>query len=220
MKNANKVIDCLMTLLLLLLMAYSLIGELFHEITGTLMLILFLAHTWLHRKWWKTVPKGRYTAYRAVITVLNLLLLVLMLAEPLSGIAMSHHLYTFLPLSGIAGTAREIHLVLAYWSFILMSFHLGLHINIVIPAVWKKKEKQPAVRWIGGILLLLISAYGVYAFIHRGLPGYMFMQTMFAFFDFSEPVLLFLFDYLAIMILFAATGYYIGKLLRRSKVLT
>ena len=137
----NRVIDCLMTLLLPHLMAYSLIGETIHEVIGTAMLVLFIFHLILHWKWWKMIPKGRYTAYRTLLTVLNLLLLVLMLAEPLSGIAMSHHLYTFLPLTGIAGTARGIHLILAYWSFVLMSFHLGVHINMVIPAVWKKKEK-------------------------------------------------------------------------------
>ena len=213
----NRVIDLLMTLILPLLMAYSLIGETFHEVIGTVMLVLYVLHLFLHRRWWKAVPKGRYNAYRAFITFLNLILLVLMLTQPLSGIAMSHHLYTFLPFTGIAATARDIHLVLGYWSYVLMSAHLGLHMEWVIRGITKGKEQKQAIPWIGRILVFLISAYGIYAFIKRGLPGYMFMQTMFAFFDFGEPVLFFIADYLAVMVLFAAAGYYIGKLLKRNR---
>ena len=32
-------------------MAYSLIGELFHEIDGITLFILFIIHHWLNRKW-------------------------------------------------------------------------------------------------------------------------------------------------------------------------
>ena len=206
-----------MVLSLPLLMAYSLIGELFHEIAGTVMLGLFIAHLILHRRWWKAVPKGKYNAYRAFITVLNLTLLIMMLLQPLSGIAMSHHLYTFLPLSGVAALARDIHLVLGYWSYVLMSLHLGLQMGPMIRGMARGRERKPARQWAGRIPVLLVSAYGVYAFIKRGLPGYMLLQTRFAFFDFGEPVLFFLADYLAVMVLFAAAGYTIGKLLKNKK---
>ena len=211
-----------MVLLLLLLMAYSLIGETFHEAAGTAMLVLFTVHLVLHRKWCKALPKGKYTAYRTFITVLNILLLVLMFAQPLSGIAMSHHLFTFLKLTGIAGTSRAVHLVAAYWSFVLMSIHLGLHMDIMIKGLTaQEKDRQTEQAGTGlrivRIVILLVSAYGVYAFIKRGLPGYMFLQTMFAFFDFSEPVVFFIADYLAIMVLFTAAGYCIGKLLKAKR---
>ena len=63
-----------------------------------------------------------------------------------------------------------------------------------------------------------ISVYGIYAFIRRGFPGYMFMQTMFAFFDYGEPKLYFFADYLAIMVLFAICGHYAALLLKRNNV--
>ena len=96
-----------------------------------------------------------------------------------------------------------------------MSIHMGLHMDLVIRGITKGKEQNRAIQWIGRILVFFISTYGIYAFITRGLPGYMFMQTMFAFFDFGEPVVFFIADYLAVMVLFAAAGYYIGKLLKR-----
>ena len=197
-----------MTLALPLLMAYSLIGETFHEITGTLMLLLFLTHIWQHRRWWKAVPNGRYTPYRTLLTAVDLILLVMMLAQPLSGIAMSHHLHTSLPFGGVAATAREIHLLLGFWSYVLMSFHLGLHLNMMLPAALRGKK---AVR----LTVLGISLYGIYAFIRREFPAYMFRQTMFAFFDFAEPLLFFLLDYLAIMVLFAALGHGVGRLVKQ-----
>ena len=69
---------------------------------------------------------------------------------------------------------------------------------------------------------VLISGYGVYAFIRRGFPGYMSGSTMFAFFDTSEPLILFFIDYVAVMILFALLGaltaYLLGKLAKKSGV--
>lgn len=54
----------------------------------------------------------------------------------------------------------------------------------------------------------LISLWGLYAFIHRELGIYLLLQTAFVFFDFEEPLALFLLDYLAIMGLLAVIGYY------------
>ena len=61
----------------------------------------------------------------------------------------------------------------------------------------------------------LFDVYGIYAFIRREFPAYMFRQTMFAFFDFAEPLLFFLLDYLAIMVLFATLGHGVGRLVKQ-----
>ena len=87
-KTANIIIDLSMVVLMPLLMAYSLIGEEFHEIIGTLIFILFIVHHILHLKWWKAIPRGKYNAYRISITVFNIILLIVMFLQPLSGIAL------------------------------------------------------------------------------------------------------------------------------------
>ena len=69
MKTKRRIIDTAMVLLLPLLMAYSLIGEAFHEVAGTLMLVLFLLHHWMNRAWWKNLFKGRYSPQRVFQTV-------------------------------------------------------------------------------------------------------------------------------------------------------
>lgn len=45
------IIDICMTICLLMLMAYSLVGEKAHEWIGMAMLILFVTHHILNRKW-------------------------------------------------------------------------------------------------------------------------------------------------------------------------
>ena len=212
-KTANIIIDLSMVVLMPLLMAYSLIGEEFHEIIGTLIFILFIVHHILHLKWWKAIPRGKYNAYRISITVFNIILLIVMFLQPLSGIALSKHIYTFLQLKGVAATARTIHIICAYGCYVLLSLHLGLHTDQIIQPL-KSKKSFAKMKWIGRAVFILIAAYGIYAFIHRGFWGYMSGKTMFAFFDFSESRVLFIVDYLAVMTLFAVIGNYLSKLLK------
>ena len=195
-----------MVLLLPLLMAYSLIGEAFHEVAGTLMLALFLLHHWMNRTWWKNLFKGQYSPQRVFQTVLNLLLLIFMIVQPLCGILISKHLYTFLPTDGVSSVARAIHLPLANWGFVLMSFHAGTHLDTMLP-----KEKKAIILDI----LAAISIYGIYAVFKRQIPAYMILRLPFAFFDYSEARIFFFADYLSVMVLFATLGFllfqWIGK---------
>ena len=195
-----------MVLLLPLLMAYSLIGEAFHEVAGTLMLVLFILHHWMNRTWWKNLFKGQYLPQRVFQTVLNLLLLVFMIVQPLCGILMSKHLYTFLPTDGGSSVARVVHLPLANWGFVLMSLHAGTHLGSMLP---KGRKNAVVLGCLGAVAL-----YGVYAFVKRQIPTYMFLKLSFVFFDYSEPRVFFFADYFAVMILFAMLGYEIMKLLK------
>ncbi|MDE7193007.1 MAG: hypothetical protein K2O14_03450, partial [Oscillospiraceae bacterium] len=61
-----------------------------------------------------------------------------------------------------------------------------------------------------------IAGYGVYAFIKRDLAQYLFLKTQFVFFDFEEPLIFFILDYMAIMGLFVFVGHYISVILRRA----
>ena len=212
-KTANIIIDLSMVVLMPLLMAYSLIGEEFHEIVGSVIFVLFIFHQILHLKWWKAIPRGKNHPYRVFITAFNIVLLIVMFLQPLSGIALSKHIYTFLQLKGVAATARTIHMICAYWCYVLLSLHLGLHTDQIIRPL-KSKKSFGIIKWIGRIVFIAIAAYGIYAFIHRGFWGYMSGRTMFAFFDFSESRVLFIADYLAVMTLFAVIGNYLGKLLK------
>ena len=219
MKNKIRIIiDISMTVLLPLLMAYSLIGETFHEVVGTLIFVLFIVHHIINRKWYGALFKGKYNTRRIFQTALDMLLLVFMLLQPISGILMSKHLYTFLPALPISAQARRIHMMLAYWDYVLLCIHAGTHLAVPLRKLFMKSKRIfAAVCAVSSC----ISVYGCAAFIKRGFPGYMLGSTMFAFFDYSEPRTFFFLDYLAIMVLFMMTGclavYGLSKINRKRK---
>ena len=209
-KTVKTILDILMTAALPVLMTYSLVGETLHEIVGSAMLVIFITHHILNRKATVAMFKGRQTPARIVNTALNIILFAVMILLPVSGIVMSKHLYTFLPTFGISGTARIIHLLLSYWGFALFSLHLGLHADI-----WLNRLKKNAAYILLAVVLTLIAAFGVYAFIVNRQYEYMFLQTQFVFFDFDKPQILTFGEYLSMIVLFAWIGYWMKELLRR-----
>ena len=105
------VVDVWMTLLLLFLMGYQLWGEVAHEWAGAGMLVLFLAHHILNRGWYKSLFKGRYMPMRVFQVLVDMLLLAAMAAQMYSGIAMSRHVFAFLPVDGGMALARRLHIL-------------------------------------------------------------------------------------------------------------
>ncbi|MBR1811390.1 MAG: DUF4405 domain-containing protein [Clostridia bacterium] len=217
MKKLRMIVNISMTVVLLCLMAYSLVGELAHEILGTAMFVLFTVHHILNRKWFGALTKGRYNAFRILQTALVFALILTVLASAVSGIVMSRYVYTFLPISGGAALARQVHLVCAYLNFILMSLHLGLHWNLMISAMGEKKERSAVRTWIARGLAFAFAGYGIYAFIKRQIGSYLFLRSQFVFFDTAEPLFFFFFDYVAIMGLFVCIGHYLAQLTKRFK---
>jgi len=210
-------IDILMTAALLFLMGYHLWGEVLHEWVGAGMLLLFIAHHILNRNWYKTLFKGKYTAMRILMLCIDSLVLISMLAQMYSGIVMSRYVFDFLPVEGGMSLARRLHILGAYWGFLLMSAHLGLHWSMVIGMVKKRMAfaMHPKVSLLAG---LFIAAYGVCVFIKRDFLTYMFLKSEFVFMDYSEPKILFYLDYLALMGSFIFVFHYAGKILRVRRI--
>ena len=198
-----------------LLMAYSLIGETAHEWIGTSMLLLFVAHHILNYRWFRTLFKGRYRPVRIMNTAVNFLLLIDILFQGISGIVMSRQVFSFLNIQQGASLARIVHLLGAYWGFVLMSIHIGLHWNTMLGHMKKTMKESKWIHFAARFLCIGISVYGIYAFITRQISDYMLLKTQFAFFDFNEPIMRFLMDYVAMIVLFATLGYYLSKLLTR-----
>lgn len=208
------VIDILMTVLLLLLMAYGLVGEKAHEWLGIGLFALFILHHVLNNNWSRNLFKGKYTPFRILQTVLVVLALVSMFGSMISGIVLSRYVFSFLFITGGQSWARTLHMLCAYWGFVIISLHIGLHWSIMMNMAKKMFSKPSAVRsWFVRLAGLLIAGYGVYAFVKRQIGSYMFLINQFVFFDYDEPLMRFLPDYMAVMVLFAALGYYLGKLL-------
>lgn len=104
------VTDVLMTISLLLLMPYSLLSETAHEWIGIAMLILFIFHHVLNRRWIKSVAKGKYKPLRIIQTLLVVVMLLLMLGSMVSGILLSTHIFKDINITGTSMAARQVHI--------------------------------------------------------------------------------------------------------------
>ena len=214
---AKMIVDGMMTLGLLFLMGYQLWGESAHEWAGAGMLLLFLVHNFLNRSWYRNLFRGRFTPMRLVQIGVNMLLLTAMLAQMYSGIVMSRHGFAFLPIDGGMAAARRLHILGAYWGFVLMSVHLGLHWNMFLNMAGRRgagrlpRLSRPALFLAG----LAIAAYGLSVFIRRDFPVYMFLRTEFVFLDYDEPVWLFYLDYICLIGFWVFLAHYVSKGLRK-----
>ena len=109
-QSLKIIVDAAMTVILMLLMAFELIGRTAHEWLGTAM---FVVHHLLNRKWTSHLMKGKYTPIRIFQTILALLILICMLSSMVSGIVMSRYVFAFLPIKGGFGWARTLHMIAA-----------------------------------------------------------------------------------------------------------
>ena len=206
------IVDIAMTVALMLLMTYELIGQSTHEWIGMGMFVLFLLHHVLNRKWSSGLTKGRWTPLRVWQTLLVLWVLITMLGSMVSGIVLSRSVFAFLPIRSGQSWARTLHLICAYWGFVGMSLHLGLHWSMMMGMAQKHFGKPSQLRtWVLRLLAVGIAAYGVYAFVMRDIGSYMLLRNEFVFFNFEEPLAFFFTDYLAVMGLFVFLGHYIAK---------
>ena len=199
-----------MTVLLLVLMAYSVTGQVIHEWMGIALFVLFIIHHLLNLQWLRSVGKGRYPLARILQSVLVLLLFLSMIAQMVSGIAMSRHALPFLNIPLSTSTARLIHLSCGYWSFLLTSLHLGLHWNIFL-AMGRKLRNGQSLSTKGKIALRTAAGtaalYGAVCFAQQNIADYLVLKTEFVFFDYEKALVLVFGELLAIMALWALVGY-------------
>lgn len=154
------VVDIGMTVILLFLMAYELIGEAAHEWLGIGMLVLFIIHHILNRKWSRSVFKGKYTLFRIWQTVLVIGILFTMVGSMYSGVILSKHALSVLPIEGRRTFAREIHMVSAYCGFVLISLHLGFHWGMMIGMAGRFVKELPiAGGWMLRGIVVLVAGY-------------------------------------------------------------
>ena len=210
-------IDITMTLLSIILMGgnYLFPADIVHEILGLALFLLWAVHIALNHRWYGAIFKGKYNPYRVMQTVVNCGILICALFLMISGIILSNHVFTFLNIQAGLGFARVAHLLASHWYYLFMSLHIGLHVSMIANKIAQKKdaasessnqESKPqssARKIIFRIVLALACAYGLYAFIIRGVWKYLFLQQQFFFFDLERGYVLFAVDYISIIILFA-----------------
>ena len=206
-------VDFLMSALMILLMAYQVAGETAHEVLGTAVGVLFLAHAWLNRRWFTSFYKGRFTAVRALQTTFIILVLLDTLVIMVTGVMISGTVFAFLDIRFGTAAARTLHLCSSYWGLVLMSCHVGLHWSMVMGmtrSLFGMKPKTGAANRLLRLAALVLAVYGAWAFAHLQVWDYLTLQMQFAFFD-DAPDWLVLFNWAAVMGLFVFVSYWLGR---------
>ena len=119
-------VDIGMTVALMFLMTYEMIGQALHERLGIGMFLMFVIHHVLNRRW-----------FRIWQTMLVVSVLLSMIGSMVSGAIISRSVLSFLPIHGGSSFGRKLHMLSAYWGVVLMSLHLGLHWNMMLGVAGK-----------------------------------------------------------------------------------
>jgi hypothetical protein len=183
-------------------MAYQVTGEVLHEWIGIGMVVLVICHQILNRRWYKAVFKGKYNAYRTVTTAVNALLLLSFALTALSGMSMSNHAVPFLYGMAPVSFARQMHLAMSHWSFVLMGLHLGLHMLAMAAGMQLEGRK----RRIAIAAFACAAAAGLFLFVRSGMLNYMFFRAAFAFLDYETSAALVLLENILMLLFWAFLG--------------
>lgn len=208
----RRAADAGMTLCLFLLMGFPFFGMTAHMAGGIGFFACMFLHHWLNRQWTFSLLRGKWNAVRIWQTGINLLLAADMAALLWSSLILVGAVWPGFPRMGSFALGREIHMAAAYWGFVLMSAHIGLHGEMIAGAGrrWSAAGKRAF-----STAFLAAAAYGAWALYERQWLSYLFLQTEFVFFDFQESRFLFYLDHEAIMALFIWIGYQGLKAARR-----
>ena len=222
----KRIVDAVMSVLLLVLMAYQVTGEAAHEWIGMCMTVLVIIHQILNRKWYSALFKGKYNPYRTLSTVINVLLILSFALTAFSGMSMSGHAVPFLYGMAPISFARRIHLSMSHWSFVLMGLHLGMHIPAMMSGM-KRNDKaqgkeqgkeqgnnQDKISFIPACFFTVLAGIGLWLFLRNGIPDYLFFRVPFAFLDYDKAGWLVLLENLVMLSFWAFIGTQTALILR------
>ena len=210
MKKIRIIIDVVMYLLFIILMGHHITGNHIHEILGTGTIVMFIIHNILNIKFYKTIFKGKYNLKRIFLTLIDILLLFCMIGIIVSSIIISNDVFAFLKIqTSIFGL--KLHMLSTSWGFVIMSIHLGLHLNMLISKI-NKKMKNSTFEYIYYLVFLLILIYGIYSFIKMNFISDMFLLNPFKLYNFDESPFVFYLHVLSSSLFIALTIYLLSKI--------
>ncbi len=201
-----------MTVLLLCLMAYQVTGEMAHEWIGMGMTALVIVHQILNRRWYGAVFKGKYSPYRIVATILNILLLLAFAVTAFCGMSMSGYAVPFLYGMAPVSFVRRMHLSMSHWAFVLMGLHLGMH----IPAMAAGMKLKARMKMVLTGIFTCTGGIGLWLFLQNGMPDYLFFRVPFAFLDYDKAGWLVFLENLLMLSFWALAGTQMAHILRNA----
>lgn len=136
----------------------------------------------------------------------------------ISGILVSIDIFPIIPVFNDM-LYREIHVLSAYWGFILMAIHIGFSWGIIINAMRRMTGVAGTNRTrtiILRLIAVLIVVYGVQASFERDMFYKLTVYNPFSW-DFETTALDLTIDYLAIMGIYIGGTHYALKFINQKK---
>ena len=149
-------VDVVMLVLFLYLMSYHPGGGLLlHAYLGCALFVLFILHHALNWNWHRTLLQGKYNLRRSLTSGTDVLLLGAMVLAMVSSWHIASMALPFEFLPPPRNTWRDLHVAATAWCFVLMAFHLGLHLHNAITKWERQLAAQRALLW--GFKLLQVA---------------------------------------------------------------
>ena len=209
-------LDALAAGLLLLGFAYWWLGNPIHEIAGTALFLLLIAHNVFNRRWYGAVARTRHGPRSLFNISVTVALLIAMLALVATSVLISHALAAYLPAWG-GFSIRQIHSLAAYWVLVIVAIHLGLRWPMLMGVARNLFGIDKPSR-LRTLLLraaaVTIAVHGAWSCIVLGLGTRLSMQTTLDWWNFEEAVAGFFIHCAAAAGLFMVATYYGLKLVQ------
>lgn len=172
-KLTKIIIDILMYTDFIFLMSHGTVRNLgFHAYAGMALFALFIIHNFLNGWFYKTTGKGNYNSNRILLSVTVFVLLFLMTLMAVSSIFATGVVFEWSPLR-FTQFWRTVHLMSTSWGYMVMSFHLALHIHFPLKKL-DNKVKTKSCKFLLYIMYILVILAGSFAFYKTELYFYMF----------------------------------------------
>ncbi|CAN5517267.1 hypothetical protein BH10PSE18_BH10PSE18_45590 [soil metagenome] len=200
--------------MLLVALAYYWLDNTAHELVGTGIFLLLITHNIFNRHWYGRIAKRRREARNVLDAVLTLCLAVAAMALLASSLMISRTAFRILALNGEV-TARQIHVLAAYWTVVFVSIHLGLRWQIVMNILRNASGivRPSAMRSIAlRLSAAVIAVHGAQSSFSMGVGGKLLQQMSMDWWDFgSDGAPGFFLHWLSIVGLYASVTHYASK---------
>ena len=183
-KIVKIITDILMFADFIFLMSHEVVRNLSaHGIFGAALFALFVLHHILNGGFYRSLNRGKYNSVRILLSATVWLLFALIILMAFSSVMMSGAIFTFSSVS-MTSWSRPLHTFSCSWGFLVMGFHLGLHLHSKLKKLEqsanarKTENGKNSARFISlQILWILIFALGIFCIVHSQLYVYLFWQN-------------------------------------------
>lgn len=212
-KMIKIIVDILMFIIILLEFSKLYTGQLWHEVFGIILFILFVIHNILNISFYKNILRGKYTILRTISTIVNIMFLKCMLLTIILGIPISSEIFKGLNLNENM-TIRKLHTVLGYWNIVLLGIHLGFHFKIIFAKLKNMIKDKKTIKFLFYIIELIIIIFGIKTMVDMNFGAYLLGKSSFAI---PTNIVLSLFNNFIVVLSISIFIYNIEKILLKNE---